>query len=445
MSSKKITMTTHTLSAADENAQPETKSAKFFERAKVVIPGGVNSPARACLAVKSTPVFFENADGANLYDVDGREFLDYVGSWGAMVLGHKHPRVMEAVEDAVRASTSYGAPTFAEVELAEYVCKLMPSIEMVRMVNSGTEACMSAARLARAFTGRSLLVKFDGCYHGHADSFLSKAGSGAATLGISSSPGVPEEVARLTISLPYNDLSALEKAFKEHKDKIAAVFVEPVVGNSGVILPGDGYLAGMRELCTANGALLVFDEVMTGFRVALNGAQGKYGIKPDLTCLGKIIGAGLPIGAYGGRRDIMERVAPCGDVYQAGTLSGNPAAVKAGLAQLRVLSEPGTYKRLEDQTTMLAEGIQEIARKAKVSLQVAHVTGMLTVFFSDKPVTDFESAAKSDTVKFARFWQELLKRGIYWPPSQFEAAFVCLEHRKAEIETTLNAMKEVII
>jgi glutamate-1-semialdehyde 2,1-aminomutase len=303
---------------------------------------------------------------------------------------------------------------------------------------------MSAARLARAFTGRSLIVKFDGCYHGHADSFLIKTGSGAATLGIPDSAGVPDEVAKLTMSLPYNDLGAVEKTFKEHKEKIAAVFVEPVVGNSGLILPGEGYLSGLRDLCTTNGALLVFDEVMTGFRVALSGVQGQYKIKPDLTCLGKIIGGGLPVGAYGGRRDIMERVAPCGDVYQAGTLSGNLAAVAAGLAQLRTLQEPGTYVHLQEHTRRLAEGIQEIAKKAKVGIQVVHTTGMLTVFFNDKPVTDFESAKKSDTKKFAKFWQELVKKGIYWPPSQFEAAFVSTEHRKSEIDTTLDAMTDVI-
>lgn len=445
MSSKKIAMTTPTLSAAeDAKVQADPKSAKYFERACKVIPGGVNSPARACKAVEAAnPVFFENADGPYLYDIDGREFLDYVCSWGAMVLGHKHPRVMEAIEDAVRMSTSYGAPTVAEVELAELICKLMPSIEMVRLVNSGTEACMSAARLARAFTGRNLIVKFDGCYHGHADSFLVKSGSGPATLGISGSPGVPDQIAALTLSLPYNNLEAVEKAFKEHKDQIAAVFVEPVLGNSGLILPAEGFLSGLREACTANGALLVFDEVMTGFRVALGGAQEKYKVKPDLTCLGKVIGGGLPIGAYGGRKDIMERVAPCGDVYQAGTLSGNPAAVKAGLAQLRVLSEPGLYTQLEEQTKKLADGIEELAKSAKAPVQVVHTAGMITVFFNDKPVVDFESAKKSDTQKFARFWQALLNKGVYWPPSQFEAAFVSLEHRKSEIESTLEAMKDV--
>jgi len=445
MSPKKIAMTTPTLSAAEEKSvQSESKSDKYFERAKLVIPGGVNSPARACKAVHSNPLFIEKADGAFLYDVEGTEYLDYVGSWGAMVLGHKHPRVMEAIEDALRMSTSYGAPTLAEVELAELVCKLIPTIEMLRLVNSGTEACMSAARLARAYTERSLIVKFDGCYHGHADSFLVKAGSGVATLGISGSPGVPEEVAKLTLSLPYNDLGVVEKAFKEHKEKIAAVFVEPIVGNSGLILPADGFLAGLRDLCSTHGALLVFDEVMTGFRVAPGGAQGKYSIKPDLTCLGKIIGGGLPVGAYGGKKEIMERIAPCGDVYQAGTLSGNPLGVKAGLAQLKVLQEPGTYTHLEEQTKMLAEGIQEIAKKTKSGIQVPYVTGMLTVFFNDKPVLDFESAKKSDTEKFAKFWQELIKKGVYWPPSQFEAAFVSLEHRKNEIETTLTAIKEVL-
>ncbi len=449
MSSKKNAMTTQTLQAPDEAAQTtakteEKKSDLYFERAKKVIPGGVNSPARACKSVNSNPLFIEKADAAYIYDVDGNEYIDYVGSWGAMILGHKHPRVMEALEDAIRNSTSFGAPTLAEVELAELVCKLMPSIEMLRLVNSGTEACMSAARLARAHTGRSIIVKFDGCYHGHSDSFLIKAGSGVATLGIAGSPGVPDELAQLTLSLPFNNLGAVEKAFKEHKEKIAAVFVEPIVGNAGLILPTEGYLAGLRELCNSHGALLVFDEVMTGFRVAAGGAQEKYGIKPDLTCLGKIIGGGLPVGAYGGRKDIMEKIAPQGDVYQAGTLSGNPLAVSAGLAQLKALQDPGIYTRLEEATRKLAEGIQEIGKKAKAGIQVSHVPGMLTVFFADKPVFDFESAKKADTEKFARFWQELVKRGIYWPPSQFEAAFVSLEHRNAEIDRTLQQIKEAL-
>ncbi|MBX9687557.1 MAG: glutamate-1-semialdehyde 2,1-aminomutase [Candidatus Obscuribacterales bacterium] len=442
MSSKKSTV-----QEANQVAEPSTvshnKSKDLFERAQKFIPGGVNSPARACRAVKSDPLFIERADGALIYDVDGNEYIDYVGSWGAMILGHRHPRVLEAIEDALQFGTSFGAPTAPELEIAELLCKLLPSVEMLRLVNSGTEACMSAARLARAYTSRPLILKFDGAYHGHADTFLVQAGSALATLGISASPGVPDEFARLTLSVPFNNLAALEKAFKEHKDKIAAVIVEPIVGNAGLILPTDGYHTGLRELCNEHGAVLIFDEVMTGFRVALGGAQSIYKIKPDLSCFGKVIGGGLPVGAYGGKKEIMERIAPAGDVYQAGTLSGNPLAVKAGLAQLKVL-EQSSYARLEDRTRELAEGIQEIAKKAKESLQVAHVAGMITVFFTDKPVIDFESAKKSDTEKFAKFWQELIKRGVYWPPSQFEAAFVSFEHGSAEIEKTLLAIKEIL-
>lgn len=422
-------------------AMDTRKSQQLYQRAQQVIPGGVNSPVRACKAVDSDPLFIERADAAWLYDVDGNAFIDYVGSWGPMILGHQHPRVMEAVEDAVRRSASFGAPSLAEVEIAELVVKMMPSIQMVRFVNSGTEACMSAIRLARAHTGRSMVVKFDGCYHGHADSFLIKAGSGLATLGISSSPGIPEELSKLTVSLPFNDQAAVEKAFKEHKDKIACVIVEPVMGNAGLILPKDDYLKQLQELCTKNGALLIFDEVMTGFRVAAGGAQQKYKITPDLTCLGKVIGGGLPVGAYGGKKEIMQRVAPVGDVYQAGTLSGNPVAMAAGLAQLRVLQSPGAYDRLEQKTSQLAEGIKEVIEKAKVCAQVVHVTGMMCVFFSDKPVVDFESAKGCDTERFTKLWKELLKNGVYWPPSQFEAAFISLEHGKAEIDSTIDAFK----
>lgn len=421
-----------------------TKSESLFERAQKVIPGGVNSPARACKAVGATPRFMQRADAAYIFDVDGNAYIDYVGSWGAQVLGHKHPRVMEAIEDALQCSTSFGAPTQAEVELAELVTRIVPSVQMLRLVNSGTEACMSAIRLARAFTGRQLVIKFDGCYHGHADSFLIKAGSGVATLGIAGSPGVPDELAKLTMSIPFNDLAALEKSFKEQKDSVACVIVEPVVGNSGVILPTEGYLTGLRELCTRYGALLVFDEVMTGFRVAAGGAQQKYEIKPDLTCFGKIIGGGLPVGGYGGRRDIMERVAPVGDVYQAGTLSGNPLATAAGLAQLRVLQAPGQYERLEAKTKQLAEGISEILKESKEKAQVVWTCGMLTVFFTDKPVIDFASAQKADTDRFAKFWGKMLDRGIYWPPSQFEAAFVSLEHGRKEIDETLAAVKQAL-
>ncbi|MBY0357811.1 MAG: glutamate-1-semialdehyde 2,1-aminomutase [Candidatus Obscuribacterales bacterium] len=425
-------------------APSQTKSEKLFERAKKVIPGGVNSPVRACKSVKSNPLFISRADGAYLFDVDGVPYVDYIGSWGAMLLGHKHPRVMEAIEDAVQLGTSFGAPTEKEVEVAELISRLVPSMELVRMVNSGTEACMSALRLARAYTKRSMVIKFDGCYHGHADSFLVKAGSGLATLGISSSPGIPEELTKLTLSLPYNDLSVVEKAFKEYKNKIAAVFIEPVVGNAGLIMPAEGYLSGLRELCTDNGALLVFDEVMTGFRVARGGAQEKYNIKPDLTCLGKVIGGGLPVGAYGGRREIMEKVAPSGDVYQAGTLSGNPLAMSAGLAQLKVVQSPTVYERLEAKTKHLADGISEIVKKTKTQAQVVYTSGMICLFFTSKPVTDFESAKNCDTDKFAEFWQGMIQKGIYWPPSQFESAFVSLEHGKYEIETTLAAIKEVL-
>lgn len=421
-----------------------SRSQQLFERAQQVIPGGVNSPVRACKAVNSHPIFMSRADAAWMYDVDGNAYVDYVGSWGAMILGHQHPRVMEGVEEAIRSSTSFGAPTLLEIEIAELVLKMMPSIEMVRFVNSGTEACMSAIRLARAFTKRPMVIKFDGCYHGHADSFLIKAGSGLATLGISSSPGIPDELSKLTLSLPFNDQNALQQAFKEHKDKIAAVIVEPIMGNAGLIVPNEGYLSAMRDLCTANGALLIFDEVMTGFRVAAGGAQQKYKITPDLTCLGKVIGGGLPVGAYGGRKDIMQRVAPAGDVYQAGTLSGNPVAMAAGLAQLRVLNTPGAYEQLEQKTARLAEGIREIVEKSKVDAQVLHVTGMLGVFFTSKHVTDFESAKSCDTERFAKVWQALLQNGVYWPPSQFEAAFVSLEHGNREIDATLAGFKAAL-
>lgn len=406
------------------------------------MPGGVNSPARSCKAVESDPIFIGRADGAYVYDVDGDSYIDYVGSWGPMILGHKHPRVHEAIEDALQRGTSYGAPCVAEVQLAELVCQLVKSIEMVRMVNSGTEATMSAIRLARAFTKRSTVVKFDGCYHGHADSFLVKAGSGLATLGISSSPGVPEALSKLTVSLPYNDLGEVKKAFETNQD-IAAVIVEPIVGNAGLILPEKGYLEGLSELCTKNGALLIFDEVMTGFRVARGGAQELYGIKPDLTCLGKIIGGGLPVGAYGGRRDIMEMVAPLGSVYQAGTLSGNPLAMAAGYAQLKALESPLVYEVLDKKTKQLAEGLKQLSSK-KMPLQVASVTGMLTVFFTKNPVTDFASAQASDTATFAKVWKMLLQKGVYWPPSQYEAAFISLVHSKQDIEQTIKAFEDSI-
>lgn len=447
-------MTTTKLTSADRHSDRaetspdeklvQTKSDKLFERAQKFIPGGVNSPVRSCKAVGATPLFISKADGSTIWDVDNNSFIDYCGSWGAHVLGHRYPRVQEAIEEALVRGTSFGAPTALEVELAETICKLVPSIEMVRMVNSGTEATMSAIRLARAFTQRTMVLKFDGCYHGHADSFLVKAGSGLATLGISSSPGVPEDLTKLTLSLPFNDLPAVEKAFKEHKDKIAAIIVEPIMANAGLIMPDDNYLAGLKELATKNGALLIFDEVITGFRVALGGAQGKYGVKPDLTCLGKIIGGGLPVGAYGGRRDIMEMVAPLGSVYQAGTLSGNPLAMAAGLAQLRALQYVDPYAYMTEQTKRLADGFTEIAKKSKVACQVVHTTGLLCVFFGKTEIQDFATAQKADSDKFASFWKVMLHKGIYWPPSQFETAFISGVHSKPEIDATLSAFEEAI-
>jgi glutamate-1-semialdehyde 2,1-aminomutase len=420
------------------------KSEKLFERAVQLLPGGVNSPVRSCKAVGSSPVFMHRGDAANIWDVDGNQYIDYCGSWGALICGHRYPRVQEALEFALINGTSFGAPTQLEVELAETVTRLIPSMEMVRMVNSGTEATMSAIRLARAFTQRDMIIKFDGCYHGHADSFLIKAGSGLATLGISSSPGVPEDIAKLSISVPYNDLAAVEKAFKENKDRIAAIIVEPIAANAGLILPQDGFLSGLREAATKHGALLIFDEVITGFRVALGGAQAKYEVKPDLTTLGKIIGGGLPVGAYGGRKDIMEQIAPAGNVYQAGTLSGNPLAMAAGLAQLRTLEQLKPYAGLEQAAQRLAEGIQEIAKKAKTAVQVVHTTGLLCVFFTKQEVKDLASAQKADSEKFAHVWRQLLKHGVYWPPSQFESAFISIEHSKRDIEQTLAAFEQAL-
>lgn len=420
-----------------------SRSKQLAKRAQEVIPGGVNSPARALKAVGADPIYFDRGDGPYLFDVDGNRFVDYVCSWGPMILGHCHPRVLEAIEVTLAHGTSFGAPCRQEVEMAELICHLMPSIEMVRMVNSGTEATMSAIRLARAFTKRDLIVKFEGCYHGHGDAFLAKAGSGLATLGISSCPGVPEDATKLTITIPYNDLDAVKKVFKEHSKEIAAVILEPVVGNAGLILPQDGFLKGLRDITEKEGALLIFDEVMTGFRVALGGAQARYEIKPDLTTLGKVIGGGLPVGAYGGRKDIMQMIAPSGSVYQAGTLSGNPLAMAAGIAQLKMLQQPETYVKLNNKTELLANGLSELAKK-KGGMKVAHITGMVTLFFTDKEVIDFETAKKCDTDKFAKVWRKLADKGIYWPPSQFEAAFVSTVHSTKDIEETLKAFEESI-
>ncbi len=419
-----------------------TRSSACYKRAIESIPGGVNSPVRACKAVKSDPIFFERGEGPYLIDVDGNVYIDYVCSWGPLILGHAHPEVTAAIYSVSKKGTSFGAPIWQEVELAELIKSCIPSIEKVRLVNSGTEATMSAIRLARAYTGRKKIIKFEGCYHGHVDSLLVKAGSGLATFGIPASPGIPEELTKHTISLPYNDFEAVKQAFKEYEKEIAAVIVEPVAANMGVIPPKKGFLELLRELTSEHGSLLIFDEVITGFRLGLSGAQGAFGITPDLTCLGKIIGGGLPVGAYGGKAEIMEMVAPEGPVYQAGTLSGNPIAVAAGLATIKELLKPGTYEKLEALAKLLEEGLKEILEELKLPYRVHRVASMLTLFFTDKEVIDFETALSSDTEKFARFWQEMVKRGVYLPPSQFEAWFVSLAHGEEEIEDTLEVVYE---
>jgi glutamate-1-semialdehyde 2,1-aminomutase len=420
------------------------RSELFFEKAKKVIPGGVNSPVRACKAVKSNPLFFERGEGAYLIDADGNRYIDYVASWGPLILGHAHPNVIAEVYFASKRGTSFGAPTWLEVEMVELIRECIPSMEKVRLVNSGTEATMSALRLARAFTKRKKIIKFDGCYHGHSDSLLVKAGSGLATFGIPASPGVPEELTSHTISLPFNDREAVESAFERYRSEIACVILEPVPANMGVVLPRKDFLKFLRDLTQREGALLIFDEVITGFRLGLGGAQEHFGITPDLTCLGKIIGGGLPVGAYGGRADIMSLVAPEGPVYQAGTLSGNPIAVSAGLATLRELRKPGAYARLENLARLLEEGIRDILKELSLPYQVVRCASMLTLFFTEREVQDFQSALSCDTDKFASFWQGMLKRGIYLPPSQFEAWFVSLAHGEREIDLTLKALKETL-
>ncbi|MFQ5663166.1 MAG: glutamate-1-semialdehyde 2,1-aminomutase [Terriglobia bacterium] len=413
------------------------KSKEWLERAERRIPGGVNSPVRAFGAVGGKPPFISHASGVALCDVDGNAYIDYVGSWGPLILGHAHPEIVAALAEAARRGTSFGAPTPLEVELAEEISAAFPSIEKVRLVNSGTEATMSALRLARAATGRKTIVKFEGGYHGHADSLLAKAGSGVATFNLPDSAGVPEEFVRFTLTLPYNDLRAVEGIFAARGKEIAAVIVEPVAGNMGCVPPQPGFLEGLRRLTKKTGARLIFDEVITGFRIAYGGAQEHFGVRADLTTLGKIMGGGLPVGAYGGRGELMDQVAPRGPVYQAGTLSGNPLAVTAGLTALRLLSKPDTYPQLEARGAQLGNGLGEAAAEAGVPVQVNRCGSMLTVFFSDEPVTDYASAKRSHTERFARFHRALLGRGVYWPPSQFETAFVSLAHAEADIEETL--------
>jgi glutamate-1-semialdehyde 2,1-aminomutase len=419
-----------------------TRSAALFARAKECIPGGVNSPVRAFRGVGGDPLFFKRGEGAYLLDVDGNRYVDYVGSWGPLILGHCHPDVVEAVTAAAKTGTSFGAPHAGEVDLAELVCSLVPSVEKVRLVSSGTEATSAAIRLARAATRRDAILKFEGCYHGAADAFLVKAGSGVETLGLPDSPGVPAAVAGLTLTAPYNDLGAVEALFASRGSEIACAIIEPVVGNMGVLPPKEGYLSGLSALCKRHGVLLLFDEVMTGFRLARGGAQERYGIRPELTTMGKVIGGGLPVGAYGGRRDLMAQIAPEGPVYQAGTLSGNPLAVAGGLATLHALQEPGSYEKLENTTRTLCEGLRAEAKTRGVPLTVNQVGSMWTAFFCEGPVFDYPSAKKADTARFGKFFHALLERGVYLPPSQFEAAFVSLAHGEPEVSRTRDAVKQ---
>jgi glutamate-1-semialdehyde 2,1-aminomutase len=420
-----------------------SSSKDLITRARIHIPGGVNSPVRAFNGVGGDPVFFERAEGACLYDVEGQPYIDYVGSWGPMITGHAHPEIISAVKEAAGRGLSFGAPCAAEVDMAERLCAIVPGMDMVRMVNSGTEATMSAIRVARAATGRDLIIKFEGCYHGHADSFLVKAGSGALTLGVPNSPGVPPAIADLTVTLPYNDLEAVEACLASRGTEIAAVIVEPVAGNMNCIPPVDGFLQGLRSACDRHGCLLIFDEVMTGFRVALQGAQGLFGITPDLSTFGKVIGGGMPVGAFGGKREFMEMVAPSGPVYQAGTLSGNPVAMAAGLANLRLISREGFFETLSAMTSRLVGGIQEAADQAGVPLLTTRVGGMFGTFFTDaKRVVNFAEAGSCDVDAFRVFYHLMLERGVYLAPSAFEVGFVSSAHGDDHIEATIAAARE---
>lgn len=421
------------------SVRKDERSRAAYEDAKRVIPGGVNSPVRAFKSVGMTPVFIERGQGSKVYDIDGNEYIDYIASWGPLILGHAHPQVVEALRETAEKGTSFGAPTELETKMAELVCERVPSVESVRMVNSGTEATMTALRLARGYTGRSKIVKFEGCYHGHADSLLIKAGSGVATLALPDSPGVPESVAANTLTVPYNDIDSLKLVFEKFGEEIAAVIVEPVAGNMGVVPPAPGYLQSLRDLTNEWGSLLIFDEVMTGFRVHKHCAQGLYDIDPDLTCLGKVIGGGLPVGAFGGKREIMEQMAPGGPVYQAGTLSGNPLAMAAGYTTLQLLGEPGVYEELERKSARLEEGMAANAREAGIPIVINRVGSMVCPFFTDEAVTDYASAARSDLDRFKTYFSHMLDNGVFVAPSQFEGMFVSLAHSDEDIERTLEA------
>ncbi len=420
------------------------RSESLFHEAQHYLPGGVDSPVRAFKAVGGVPPFMVKGEGSRIYDADGNEFIDYVCSWGPLILGHSHPQVVDALKRAVERGTSFGAPTELEITLAKIICAAIPSIEMIRFVNSGTEATMTALRLARAFTDRDKIIKFAGGYHGHADGLLAKGGSGLATLGIPDSPGVPSSYTQNTLIAPYNNAEAVEQLFQHYPEEIAAVIVEPIAANMGVVPPQPGFLTSLRKLTSESGALLVFDEVITGFRVAYGGAQALYGITPDLTCLGKIIGGGLPVGAYGGRREIMQMMAPVGPVYQAGTLSGNPLAMTAGIETLKILGQPEIYSQLEAKSSSLEEGIAIAASEVDISLHISCVASLLTIFFTTGPVVDYESATQANTMLFGKFFQQLLSEGIYWPPSQFEAVFVSLAHSDEDIHTTIRAIVKAL-
>ncbi len=421
-----------------------TKSGQLFQEAEAYIPGGVNSPVRAFRAVGGKPLFIRSGKGSKIIDADGNEYIDYVCSWGPLILGHAHPNVVRAITEAAKQGTSFGAPTERETELARLICEAIDSVDQVRLVNSGTEATMSAIRLARGVTGRDKIIKFNGCYHGHVDSLLVKAGSGATTLGIPDSPGVTRGTSSDTVGLEYNNLDAVEHVFRREGDRVAAVIVEPVAGNMGVVSPRPGFLEGLRELTRESGALLIFDEVITGFRLAYGGAQARYGIQPDLTTLGKIIGGGLPVGAYGGARHIMQAIAPTGKVYQAGTLSGNPLAVSAGLATLRTLKENGVYERLEQIGAVLEEGLRDAAREAGVHAYCTRVGSMLCTFFTDQPVMDYRTALTASVEKYRKFFHLMLQRGVYLAPSQFETCFISLAHTDEDIAQTLSGASETL-